>query len=480
MQSQPAREINESRLEKEQYCCFLTSPGLEPRASSPRLGTFVTHSLLRHSLARSVPCVDIKSQVTRNSEAACFPRGSFLLFLCLMFAALIATPVLAQQPVWSGPITPATPNGFPLYGQDGSQSSVYDAVNDRLIVFGGRSPFDPSAVTNETWILVNASGMGGTPTWMPLNTVSAPPPRMRDSAVYDPGTNRMIIAGGETADAVAGREVLSDVWILTNANGLGGSSTWIQRNPTGGPPPGFAEHGAFYDQASNAMVIITGNNDWLLQDANDIVNQPNWQLVSQSGHGPSVASLFLTSYDPTSHRVTIFGGCCTSSGYGNSTFVGTIDPSVPSISWTALSPGGNVPGGGNVYTYGYDPGSNTLIALDIYPGDGTQGTWLLSDANAIGAAETWTNAIPGITPGVPPYGPIQIGSGYNPNTKILVDALNIIQNGNEVPQIWILKDADASTPHFSTVCFGIPISGSRADSNECLSEVKLLLLIAIS
>jgi murein DD-endopeptidase MepM/ murein hydrolase activator NlpD len=227
-------------------------------------------------------------------------------------------------------------------------------------------------------------------------------------------------------------------------------------------PDGRSQHGAIYDLSRNAMVIFFGSDPagtqtwsdvWVLQDANDITNPPKatWQIASQSGSVPSPVGHFATGYDPSSRRVTIFGGCC---GYSNASFVGTLDFSTPSVAWTALTPSGTTAPAGDVSTFGYDPGSNKLVVLDIVPGDGTNGTWLLSDANGIGGADAWTNIIPGSTSGVPPHG-FLVGSGYNPTSKILIDALNNVQNGNQVPQVWILKDADASTPFLNFPLAGI-------------------------
>lgn len=368
----------------------------------------------------------------------------------LLTALVAATPWVRSsfgQASWLPPITPATPNGFPQYGSDGSQSSGYDAAHDRLIVFGGVSPFDNNAVSHDTWVLVNASGAGGTPTWTQLHTTNDPPARFRHSAIYDSVTNRMIIFGGTTANG--GGAYLSDVWVLTNANGLAGdSSPWIPRTPSGGPPDGRSQNGAIYDLSSNAMAIFFGSDPsgtrtlsdvWVLQDANDITNQPAWQIASQSGDVPSGRGHFATAYDSSSSRVTIFGGCC---GYSNATFVAVLDFSTPSVAWTALTPGGTTPPAGDASTFGYDPESNRLVVLDIVPGDGTNGTWLLSDANAVGGTDSWTNIIPGSTPGVPPSS-FLVGSGYNPHRKTLVDALNVVQTSTQTPQVWILRDADA-------------------------------------
>ena len=91
-----------------------------------------------------------------------------------------------------------------------------------MTVFGGvDSTF--FNFTNAVWVLTNANGQGGTPEWInviPEGAVGSPSARFSTSAVYDQGNNRMIIFGGRpsfSADA-------NDTWVLTGANGLGGSA----------------------------------------------------------------------------------------------------------------------------------------------------------------------------------------------------------------------------------------------------------------
>src|SRR5690349_7627 len=76
-------------------------------------------------------------------------------------------------------------------------SAVYDSANARMTVFGGGyGSTTPAPCQNDVWILQNASGVNGKPAWtqqFPLGT--APAPRFSHTAVYDPGTNRMIVFG---------------------------------------------------------------------------------------------------------------------------------------------------------------------------------------------------------------------------------------------------------------------------------------------
>src|SRR4051812_28425951 len=76
------------------------------------------------------------------------------------------------------------------------------------------------------------------PTWSQLSTSGGQPPaRKFQTNVYDPLSNRLIVFGGCASGVCQqGQPTLNDVWVLTNADGTGGPSAWIQLNPNGGPP----------------------------------------------------------------------------------------------------------------------------------------------------------------------------------------------------------------------------------------------------
>ncbi len=144
-----------------------------------------------------------------------------------------------------------------------------------MIVFGGFDPFGNRL--SDTWVLTNANGMGGTPQWSQLVVNgSSPSARYGHSAVYDPKTNEMIIFGGDDATGF-----LNDSWILFNANGLGGTPSWLNELTTGLPAK-RTFHSAIYSSSLNRMLIFGGYiqpNDnccgenfsqevWLLNNAN--------------------------------------------------------------------------------------------------------------------------------------------------------------------------------------------------------------------
>jgi hypothetical protein len=151
-----------------------------------------------------------------------------------------------------------------------NQSAVYDQADNRMIVFGGDgSPGYCCGALNDVWVLTNADGTGGTPGWTQLSPTGTPPSARRSTgAAYDPVNNRMIIYGGEDA----GAPPLGDVWVLTAANGLAGTPSWAQLNTAGGSPAGRFFDCTVYDPANNIMIVFggsvfLGSSPWFLRGA---------------------------------------------------------------------------------------------------------------------------------------------------------------------------------------------------------------------
>src|SRR5207249_9120514 len=115
-----------------------------------------------------------------------------------------------------------------------AHTSVYDASGNRMIVFGGS---DDTTYYNDVWVLSNANGLGGTSVW--TNTVAqgagmSSPWRGGHSAVYDAASKRMVMFGGYN-----GTTYYNDVWVLSNANGLAVTSPFTNIRLKGRPssPP---------------------------------------------------------------------------------------------------------------------------------------------------------------------------------------------------------------------------------------------------
>ncbi len=178
-------------------------------------------------------------------------------------------------------------------------SAVFDAANNRMIVFGGLT-FSPGPETffNDVWVLSDGNGQGS-PSWTQLSPSGTPPtPRSDHTAVYDPANNRMIVFGGNTAT-----QTFSDVWVLTNANGLGGTPAWVQLAPAGKAAAGVESASAIYDPANNIMTVFGGanlsltaatNGVWTLSNANGVGGKPRWANIVAPGAAVRQAAGMVT------------------------------------------------------------------------------------------------------------------------------------------------------------------------------------------
>ncbi len=197
-----------------------------------------------------------------------------------------------------------------------AHTAVYDATNNRMIIFGGSNNNGSSGLLNDVWVLRNASGLGGTPAWIKLTpnpdpSNGLPAERYAHTAVYDADHNRMTIFGGWN-----GSSYLNDVWVLSNANGLGGTPAWTKLSPTGTGrlPSGRQLPTAVYDATNNRMIVFGGDNGsflndvWVLSHANGLGKTFAWTQIFPGGKPPAGRSVHTAVYDATKNRMTIFGG----------------------------------------------------------------------------------------------------------------------------------------------------------------------------
>ncbi len=217
--------------------------------------------------------------------------------------------------------TRALPDGAPPSARAG-HTAVYDSTSDRMIVFGGRSD---AGVLNDVWVLSKAVGFNY-PAWSKLTPAGTPPPaRTNASAVYDPASNRMTVFGGENGAVPAAS--LADAWVLTNANGLGGTPTWVPLAPAASPSARTV-HASAYDRVNNRMMVFGGrslpsdcttslNDVWVLENANGLGGAPVWTSLATTGSGPSARSHAGAAWDAPTGRLLVTGGdACGSADQG--------------------------------------------------------------------------------------------------------------------------------------------------------------------
>lgn len=336
--------------------------------------------------------------------------------------------------------TGAAPDGRSVH------TEVYDGASNRAIVFGGLLQ-SSGTVGNDVWVLTGADGTGGTPAWnQQFPAGGGPAARQGHSAVYDPSSNRMIVFGGLAGD---GFTAFSDVWVLTNANGLGGTSTWSQLTPMGSAPATRVGHTAVYDPNSNRMVIFGGlrgtspfpvlNDVWVLTNANGTGGAASWIQLSAVGIPPAARVDQSAVYDPGSNRMMVFGGRDNSSVAFNDVWVLTSANGLGGTSsWVQPSPSGTPPVARSGHTATYDAGSNRMIVFGGGNFGAFNGAWALTNANGIGSLIEWAQLQ---SPDAPPAPRSGHTAAYSPvsNRMMLFGGFDGSIRRNDV---WVLTQAN--------------------------------------
>lgn len=225
--------------------------------------------------------------------------------------------VTGSAPLWNQ----VSAGGSSLPAARTGHKAVYDSDGKRMIIWGGVGQ-DQDFVVDRLWVLTDADGSGGTPTWVPLSegVGLSPSSRYGFSMVYDPGSNRAIVFGGAETDGDT-TTLLNDVWVLTNANGLGGDPAWVNITPASGSIPNpRMMHSAVYDSSNNRMIVFGGSTDseplndvWVLTRANGLDENgqaatPLWQPLTVDGDLPAARHGHTAVFNPTTNRMTLFGG----------------------------------------------------------------------------------------------------------------------------------------------------------------------------
>ncbi len=326
----------------------------------------------------------------------------------------------ANPPQW----TNITPSSETAPARRTGPSAVYDSVNSVMTIFGGGLG-SSSPCTNDTWILTNANGVGGTPAWTQLHpTGTLPAARLFHQSVYDPGSNSMIMFGGDNCFGGSPADFFGDVWVLANANGMGGTPAWMQLTPSGTLPPSRENFSAVYDATANTMTIFDGANNsgllsdvWVLSNANGQGGTPAWTQLSPAGTPPAARVGHTAVYDPSTGNMTIFGGNNATGQVFNDTWVlsnanGTGGAPV----WNQLAPLGTIPPDRSEQTAVYDPTANQMIVFGGASVGLLNDVWTLSDSNAVISI---TSLIPGsVTTGSGAFTLTVNGAGFVPGSTV--------------------------------------------------------------
>jgi len=279
------------------------------------------------------------------------------------------------------------------------QSGVYDSVNSRVIMFGGGLGQDETPCDNSVWVLSNANSVNGTPTWTQLSPTGGPPaPRIFHTAVYNQTANQMIVFGGSNC-SLSSPVYYNDVWVLSNANGLSGTPAWTELSLSGGPS---VRQGAtaVYDPNSNRMTVFGGydlapfSDVWVLSNANGSGGTPAWTQLSPGGAAIPPRDFHSAIYDPISNRMTVYGGVDVGQLLSDAWTLSFANGTGGTPSWTELSPA-TFPTAREAQTAVYDSGSDRMI---VFGGISTSGyvndTWVLTNATGVSAPPTTVSVTP--------------------------------------------------------------------------------------
>jgi hypothetical protein len=349
------------------------------------------------------------------------------------FVLLLLTSLSGAQSGWS--LVPA--NNAPPLRQYGA-AFAFDDANNRLIMSGGNI----GSPTNEVWVLPNAFG-GGLPSWTKLNPTGAiPSGRANHGAAYDPASNRLIVFGGCTGTCLP---VTNTVSILENANGLGGTPNWLQP-VVGGPAPSPRHHFAMaYDAALNTLIVFGGQDGsgvltlfadtWMLSNANGLGGTPQWHLA-QAGGGPAGRYGPISAYDPSTRHLIVTGGTTSSGSQTNATWIFTVTSPTTGFWQNPIAEGaaGNPPPFANVDA-AYDPAARRMFVPITNAATQTKDVWVLENENS------WRVLAP---PALAPYIAAVDTTIYRPLGNVL---LSFFSNGS-INQLWAINPELNAVPAF--------------------------------
>ncbi len=207
------------------------------------------------------------------------------LYFALLMTLLAANPLAAQT--WND-LSPAT---GPEPSTRAWASGVFDAQDNRMIIFGGRAASDK----NDIWAFDLDTEM-----WTDLTPMgTSPAPRRTPGSIYDPVGHRMITWSGQAPGTF-----FNDVWEFDLT-----SNTWSLYSPTGGPPNVRYGVALVRDPNTNDLVTFAGfTNMGRFDDVwrfNATAN--TWTDVSSSP-GPIERCLHSACYDEVGHRMIMYGG----------------------------------------------------------------------------------------------------------------------------------------------------------------------------
>jgi N-acetylneuraminic acid mutarotase len=224
--------------------------------------------------------------------------------------------------------------------------------------------------------------------WTMISPSGAVPAGRAASAMdYDPNSKRLIMFGGAGTT-----ENLNDTWAYDPA-----SKIWIGCKPSGDLPSKRDYHSLVYDPTSHRLLLFGGiawatgealNETWVYDPAANA-----WSLLNPAGDLPPARAWCTIVSDHDTGKLILFGGMA-------GDLANELDPEIRlndlwaydpvSITWTNLNPTGAVPAARFAQMMAYDPSTRRVIMFG-----GATGTSRFNDTWAYdSASNAWTELKP--------------------------------------------------------------------------------------
>jgi hypothetical protein len=186
------------------------------------------------------------------------------------------------------------PAGTPPPGRQYA-NAIYDAANQRMVLFGGLLDAGP---TNDTWELTLTPGAE---TWNQIasSSPSTPSPRRSAGFVYDALRGRAVLFGG------LGVAQSNDTWELNLGSGI-----WTELTPAGTPPSARFGHACALDDVGDRMIVFggrSGSSDTADLYELSLAGSGTWGQLVPTG-SPSARYFSTHTWDGTNRALVVQSG----------------------------------------------------------------------------------------------------------------------------------------------------------------------------
>ncbi|MCR9246423.1 MAG: kelch motif-containing protein [bacterium] len=207
-------------------------------------------------------------------------RQRILLFGGQDLAPLGSAIALGDTWEWRGGGWTQVASGGPARGE---HAMCYDAVRDRVVVFGGYLPFPTNARLGDTWEWNGA-------TWQQVAT-SGPAARNGAAMAFHAGRTRSVLFGGS-----GGALPFGDLWEWDGAS-------WSEPF-TPGPVPGSRDgHAMVYDPARD-RVLVSSSNSQVSLDTWEYGLEPSFESFGSGCDSSRTALVTCQESNPTASGLT--------------------------------------------------------------------------------------------------------------------------------------------------------------------------------